>query len=1079
MAPGTDSLSLDDLVGTTERALKKGRAVLFLGAGASMEGKGPSGRELTDAIRRTFADVDFEGTDFLDICQAVVETPPHDIEQLREAVLSELTGLDVPNGHYKIARLPWTAIFTTNYDDVIERAFDHKDTPRRCVPIYLEDRGLWFPRADQVPYFKLMGCVRRRASEAGEMVLTRGQYNRLAPERHQALGLLYDALKNGVLLFAGYGFADRLVFDALDQLIQEYSIDNIPWSYCLGPKLPSSPRGVANLSKRRITPVEGVLSQFADEVWKRVRKSDLVHVVAGPPVEVVQLRDARAELSPEICNTRTDAFVLLTEAEIGIERGTKDDFFEGKDVGWSAYRRGWDFKRCALSPMKEANQDLHAYVKQLSSQRAQHGHRLIALLGGPGTGKTTLAKRIAFDVYTEGLCPVILLNFHALRVDFGQIEDLLVMLQTQLTKSAPDARELPFLLIVDDAAVQLRQWYKLMTYLASRGHFVIMLAVERLGEWNHATREFSIPEDSVTVFDLTADFSGEERARIADHLAELGYLRVRGPAALDIIHDTLRDSLFATFYTFVHPSRVPLNRIVEQQYAALPPMQREAFAFVCLLYQYDLSTPFELLVRTLGTDFVRFHNDVLSGAAAAIIYEEPEVEGRLSYRPHHRIVAERVVAKFLSDEERLFDMYRRLFSKVNLSNPGDWKVVVRLVVDYIGPNAAASPLPRDRQRELLDILIAKGAGRSVLHHRGILAEKEGKYDEAESFLKRALENRQRVDESYQRESDQNILTSLGSLYSTWGIEVRRAGQLAQSERLLEEAARCFLQARSGRFENGHAYHAHANMLRRKAQADKDLAAIDFIGEALDILDQAKEVLDDEVLMPIRELETELLAEFGSPEVVSQAAEELAGQHGSSAGYAVWAATEQRRLPPPSTKGFAEAAKNVIGICEAGLKVNGKDYRILRTLATCYRALGVKYLRQRYEALLRLKSCAPRFMPDVVYKLGCVAFGLRQFKEAKMHFGELGDRAEAEDIRFRGREFVADESGQRKRFSGVIHECEERHGDITCREFREPYFAIHFNPRYLTSSVGRGDPVNFHVHFNVFGPYARDVRRGAS
>jgi tetratricopeptide (TPR) repeat protein len=433
------------------------------------------------------------------------------------------------------------------------------------------------------------------------------------------------------------------------------------------------------------------------------------------------------------------------------------------------------------------------------------------------------------------------------------------------------------------------------------------------------------------------------------------------------------------------------------------------------------------------------------------------------------------VAKFLGDEELQFDMYTKLFSKVNLSNPGDWKVVLRLVVGFVGPNAPNSPLNRDHQRDLLDILISKGAGRSILHHRGLLEQKAGMYERAEEFLKRALDDRQRFDESYRRESDQNILTSLGSLYSAWGIEERRAGNLAQSERLLEEAARCFLEARSGRVENAHAYHAHANMLWRKAQSDKDMPALDYIGEALDILDQAKKVLDDEILLPIRELEAELLAEFGNADLVSQVARELADQHGSSAGYAVWAAAERRRLPLAGHPGLREGVENVIAICQQGLQVDGTDYRILRTLAACYRTLGVGFLKQRYDALLRVKSCAPRFVPDIVYKLGCVAFSLGHFKESKIYFDELRDRAEAQDIRFRGREFVADEKGDRKRFRGTIHECQAYRGDVACPEFREPYFTIYFNPRYLTSSVVRGDRITFHVHFNVFGPYARDIR----
>lgn len=1067
--------SIEDLVSKTLTAFERSNAVLFLGAGASMEGKGPSGKELTESLKSQYSDVDFDTDEFLDVCQSIVETPPHTLEDLRAFVRQSLTGLDVPNGHFRIARLPWTGIFTTNYDDVVERAFDHRDCPRSCEPIYLEDQRLVLPGPTTLPFYKLMGCVRRRANEPGDMVLTRGQYNRIAPHRNRALSVLYDVLKSGVLVFAGYGFGDRLAFDALDQLIEEHGADNIPWSYCIGPSLPGTDKGWYQLSSRKIIAVEGLFSEYAENLWKAARGGDFLPRSTASDSEIIQLHDSRCTLPASDLNTRSDAYVLLTESEVATRSGDKDAFFEGADVGWIAFEQRWDFQRKATQA-NGGNRELTEEVAKLCRERSSKLDSLFLLLGGAGTGKTTFLRRLAFDVYSRGHCPVLILNFGALRVDFGQIDSLLEYVQAALTRDLQSDRIIPTLLLIDDAAMQIRQWYKLVTYLRNRGHSLVTVVAERDGEWNYASTTFETEGIEANTFRLSEEFDADDRDRIVEHLKHLGYIRAAQSAARDIIEQRLKDSLFATFYTFVHPSRIPLDNIIDDQFSSLPELQRQAFSLVCLVCQHDLLMPFELLVRALGVDFEKFHKDVLTGPAAAVIYEHYGNDGQLYYRPHHRIVAERTVKRFLSDPAEQFEKYRTLFERVNLANAADWKVITRLVVDHIGPNARYSPFSTDQQRQLLDVLIRKGAGRGILHHRGLLEQKARQYELAEGFLRQALASTQRYDESYRFESDQNILTSLGTVYADWGVSLRREGVIAQSDRLLAESHRCFIEARQGRIGNAHAFHAHAIMLRNKARVDNELLGAEEISEALTVLEEAKESLPEEFLLPIRELEAELLVEFGDEEVAKAAANELAQRYGSSAGFAVWAATACAQIPRRQDAGFAEAVERAREICNEGLSVNQSDYRLLKTLAKCYRLEGPSKLKERYETLLRLKVSYPRYSPYVIYELGSAAFCIGKYREAKDHFDDLYTRSQVDEFRFKYSEFVQDDDGGRKRFHGTVHDIDQFRGSIACADFREPYFTIFFQPRYSVSSLSRGDRVEFAVQFNHRGPYARDVRR---
>src|SRR5690349_18946887 len=75
MSTAAPVLDISAVAKRTRDALERRTAVLFLGAGASMEGTGPSGRELTEKLVADFPDVSHVTTDFLDICQDILDTP--------------------------------------------------------------------------------------------------------------------------------------------------------------------------------------------------------------------------------------------------------------------------------------------------------------------------------------------------------------------------------------------------------------------------------------------------------------------------------------------------------------------------------------------------------------------------------------------------------------------------------------------------------------------------------------------------------------------------------------------------------------------------------------------------------------------------------------------------------------------------------------------------------------------------------------------------------------------------------------------------------------------------------------------
>lgn len=98
--------------------------ILFMGAGSSIPSGGPTGKELALSIAKKFGISDAEG---LDLCE--VSTIVERRYSRRDLVyfLRDLIGKLSPAGSiYNLPYYDWRAIFTTNYDTLIEQVYDNK-----------------------------------------------------------------------------------------------------------------------------------------------------------------------------------------------------------------------------------------------------------------------------------------------------------------------------------------------------------------------------------------------------------------------------------------------------------------------------------------------------------------------------------------------------------------------------------------------------------------------------------------------------------------------------------------------------------------------------------------------------------------------------------------------------------------------------------------------------------------------------------------------------------------------------------------------------------------------------------------
>lgn len=203
-------------------------AVLFLGAGASIPavgkstGKGMSGKQLSDKLCDKFLGGESKSKPLnyvADRCfTAAGMGPVH-------RYLKELFGdLQPTPGHLAITKFRWKGIATTNYDLLIERAYDQTSEAQQLLERIIwnrDDFDAAIRNPNAVPLLKLHGCLNRINDPELPLVISSHDYYKFKDNRTMLVNTLREWATSYPIVFCGYGIADEnikeILFDVTDQ----------------------------------------------------------------------------------------------------------------------------------------------------------------------------------------------------------------------------------------------------------------------------------------------------------------------------------------------------------------------------------------------------------------------------------------------------------------------------------------------------------------------------------------------------------------------------------------------------------------------------------------------------------------------------------------------------------------------------------------------------------------------------------------------------------------------------------------------------------------------------------------------
>ena len=372
--------------------VRSGNVVLVLGAGASLGAATPQGRTAPTAVElATLLSNKFLGgahTD--DPLQIVAELAisESDLSTVQEYIRSLFADLQPASFHELLPTFRWAGLATTNYDIVIERAYDRcKNRAQEPVPFIRNgDRVNERLRSHRsLMLLKLHGCITRTTDTTVPLILSVDQYLTHRAGRDRVFGHLKELSYEHPIVFVGHSLRDP---DIRQLLLELGNSDQRPRYYTVTPTATEPEKRLWD--SKRISTLEGTFEEFLNALNDQI-SSPLRGVVPVPIVEDLPISERFIVRDPGLsseCLAFLEHDVDYVRNGMPIAELTPRLFYRGFSPRWSAIDQNLDVRRDIEDKI---------LVEAILDDSSGRNCRLHTIRAHAGSGKSVLLQRIAWE----------------------------------------------------------------------------------------------------------------------------------------------------------------------------------------------------------------------------------------------------------------------------------------------------------------------------------------------------------------------------------------------------------------------------------------------------------------------------------------------------------------------------------------------------------------------------------------------------------------------------------------------------------------------------------------------------------
>lgn len=653
------SIKLADI--TLER-LAKGDGILFLGAGSSRSAtgtagqKGLSGNELRDLLCDKFLAGKKKDKQLAYIGDLVKSQVG--ILEMQRYVSGLFRGLSPTPAHLLIPKFKWKAIFTTNYDLLVEKAYEiTTDRIQNLSPIVCDDDNFQAVVNDPngLPFLKLHGCVTRDSDSHLPFILSSWEYHKFSNRRTRLFSILKEWGHNFPIVFCGYEIADEnirdILFDLTDPAISR------PRYALVSPSVEDVDTRM--WAERKIDASAGTFDDLMSYLNHQIddRKKTLAFARPKSTTPLTRFIPSHDHASEALTRYIDEELELIYKG-MPTAHTVATEFYQGLSDSWDWLPLEFDIPRAITNELTFELNETRKPTAPVTS--------LILLQGYAGSGKSVALRRTAWKIAQSGDTPVFFLrDGGSLRIDeIGELSRLL--------------RE-PITIFVDDLVLHAAEVRGLLRHAKKQLWNICIIAAARTNEWNagggslvpHVTRELELLDLSDSETRLLIN-------KLRDHRS-LGYLQnMKAEDAFTYFKRALEHQLLVGLHqATLGPD---LEEILLREYTNIVPrIAQTLYLDICTLHRLGVPVRAGLISRVTGVSFEDFRSRLLKPLQHVVRVTFYKKAADYVYRTRHQEIAEIVFRRVLPDPLAKAEQLVRIVNCLNVSYTTDRTAMLEIL----------------------------------------------------------------------------------------------------------------------------------------------------------------------------------------------------------------------------------------------------------------------------------------------------------------------------------------------------------------------------------------------------------------
>lgn len=713
-----------DIPASLVTAIREERAILFLGAGASFGATHPKADKvpLGNALRDMICDK-FLGGSLKDrplTAVAAYAAAEVGLLSLQRYVREIFEPFGPSATHVALPTFRWRAIASTNFDLIIEKAYEQsRDAVQTLVKSVKDGDGFdvrMHESDDPVGFYKLHGCIDHITDESIPLILGQEEYASYKANRTNFYGRLRDLAYDNTIIFCGYSISDphvqQLLFDLTDKRIGR------PMYYTVAPKF--DPIEARYWAGNQITCIPASLDEFVAELDRKipVAARRLRRGVTASTLSIASFYKTAKPIESDPLRFYVANDITHIHKAFVPERQDPHRFYKGYDNGFGCMVQNLDVRRNVV--------DSVLVETALRDDSGRRSGELFLLKGPAGNGKTVALKRVAWDATFEYDAFVLYATGRAsFRID--PLREIYSLTGKRI------------FLFVDRIALYRANIKQLLEEAKSVELPLTIVGAERENEWHiycDALVPFLVQEFSVEYLSAN-EIDG--MISVLDRHKALGLLQDKTrEERIDAFKNRAQSQLLVALHEITLGT--PFENIILDEYKRIYPTEaQQLYLEICALHQFGAPVRAGLISRCSGIRFEDFEKKFLKPLAEVVLIERDRHASDLYYRSRHQHVAELVFNQVAPSDEEKYDLLARLISGMNSDYSSDNETFSRLIKGRaIGELFATVDIGRllyDRAEE------QSPEDSFVLHQRAIfeMQHKEGSLERAEVAANRASE----------------------------------------------------------------------------------------------------------------------------------------------------------------------------------------------------------------------------------------------------------------------------------------------------------------------------------------------------